>query len=80
MEIKFDIGAWDSDAEGYDDVANVMRWAVWQDGTVIALFRTSGDAEALLRHLTETFAKVPCECGLDDVTPKTCPAHKSATA
>ena len=30
-----------------------------------------------VNHFVINDPKPPCECGLDDVTPRTCPAHKA---
>ena len=55
--IKFDVGGWDSSADEIMHDVRPMRYAVYQDGHVIALCRTSLDAEALMELLEAKYGR-----------------------
>lgn len=66
-------------AKAQGDYAKGWKEAITQQ----ALEKARVAAETLLlivqdpvNHFLHNEPKPPCECGLDDVTPRTCPAHK----
>lgn len=55
--IKFDVGGWDSGGDEIMHDVRPMRYAVYQDGHVIALCRTAIDAEALMELLEAKYGR-----------------------
>ena len=53
--IKFDVGGWNSSGDNAPRETHAMSYAVYQGEDIIALFRSSMDAEAFMELLEAKF-------------------------